>query len=1503
MVKLYIASLIGLLLICNIVLGQTLALPKIVPDGEVTKLDYNPQLGLLMAGNFSYVGFPAQNIGIVNNSDGAPSGVLPYLNSNNDGNLYRQAIIPDGTNGWYVLLRSGYGQPYQQRPQYNSWDSTNTARVIDHVIHILPNNAIDTLFKITPTANYRISGIHNLVLYKDVLYGWCDLTDTQGNITSRKLLGLDARTGAVVWDPNTFHRTDRYTGGVVVVGRNLFAVGFIINVNGQPSIRNSISYNLDSRTVRQWTPLSTYNFNTCNGCEPTKISANRSSVFINVTLPNNFCTNADVVAADTLTGNRLWTKNYQCIYQASTIEANDTVAYGFFYNSGVVSSHYIRKYNASDGTLLAEIPYPTGLDPERQNNPIYVGDINGMKLSGKNLYLYGQYGNLTTRRGVVQIDITNFRVTDWKPFGERESIDASSSNTRSIVALAEQNSKVFIAGDFKLLKPKYANGVAVVNPLTNTLLFRPVFTDVQGQLQNPSAISFDGDSLIWTVHFNRFRGFDAHTGLLIYNFDLSGPYSPSISQLIPSSDKLYLRGSFSGIQGQPASPPGFGVINREGAPYAWPPAFPTNLGQTNNIQIVGDQLWIGGSFTSNDGKSGLAILDKNTGQPNSWPSLLTSNQSVNNFLVTERDVFVDRFTGNTRFALLNTNTGKIDRELSNSALECSTLKKMVSREKYIFVSSDCYTANYDPIITYYDREYTKFFNGSILRGYNLTVNNTPVYAPAPKTNDMVFVGDKLYHGTMSSTFYYSGSGGSLPIPPLTFTLFPAEFFNNKIEYFPHAGNNAAQTTVNFYGYTIVPGSKVRLLLNGQTPITSPDSSISFPEQFRMQVIFNLRGKTTGDWDVEITLPSNEVVLIPKGFKINPVKPDDIRASIIAPSATRVGAPTPILISVANRGDADVFDVPLWIVFSPNATVRMPIIKRKNDSTYQVDSIPGFLPIRPPGGGSGGSSGGSGGGSGNDNGSWVVIPKIPGGETSNIPVTVTPNTQTPVTVRAYPGPPLMRPNSEINPSDYDTYGLVPFAFGCAADAFKKALDAFKGVAGALGLVEANAFKDFLEAAYKYSQSGNSADLAYDAGKAALDILKDSAPEGNISDLADHLSKALGALDAIEGVGGLLTPPETDNCDKFKPDPKHPSAVDMPAVSIRSFGGIDPNDKLGPVGVKSQRYVNSNSLFSYLIRFENKDVATADVQNIRILDTLDREKFEFSSFQLGYFNLADTTFYVPPGKKHHIVDWDLRPGKNLILRMEARFDEVTGILKATYIGLDPKTMEQTSEILLGFLPPNQHPPQGEGGIAYSIQLKEEIANGATVKNEAAIYFDYNAPIPTPVWTNTVDKKFPDSHILTIPTISSDTAVTLRWTGTDNESGVKFYKIYVSKNGGSYQQLLTFLSDSTTYRFIGEPNSVYRFYSIAIDSVGNEEPIPQTFDAETTIGLTNIIESVSSGNWNATSSWSCGCIPTASDTVLIGHFISVPEDTNIQIGKIMYKLGGQLRINRRANIKFPE
>jgi hypothetical protein len=75
---------------------------------------------------------------------------------------------------------------------------------------------------------------------------------------------------------------------------------------------------------------------------------------------------------------------------------------------------------------------------------------------------------------------------------------------------------------------------------------------------------------------------------------------------------------------------------------------------------------------------------------------------------------------------------------------------------------------------------------------------------------------------------------------------------------------------------------------------------------------------------------------------------------------------------------------------------------------------------------------------------------------------------------------------------------------------------------------------------------------------------------------------------------------------------------------------------------------------------------------------------------------------------------------------------------------------------------------------------------------------------------------------------------WTGSDDPggSGIAFYDIYVSDNGGAYQLFVSHTT-LTSATFTGVQGHTYGFYSVATDNVGNVEPTPAVAQAGTTVG----------------------------------------------------------------------
>jgi hypothetical protein len=175
----------------------------------------------------------------------------------------------------------------------------------------------------------------------------------------------------------------------------------------------------------------------------------------------------------------------------------------------------------------------------------------------------------------------------------------------------------------------------------------------------------------------------------------------------------------------------------------------------------------------------------------------------------------------------------------------------------------------------------------------------------------------------------------------------------------------------------------------------------------------------------------------------------------------------------------------------------------------------------------------------------------------------------------------------------------------------------------------------------------------------------------------------------------------------------------------------------------------------------------------------------------------------------------------------------VVRWRFRSIDPATGQPTTDPLAGFLPPNLIPPQGQGNVMFSVQPKLPLAAGTQIQNQASIVFDTNAPILTPVWTNTVDDSKPSSALAALSPTQSAAAFPVAWSGFDTGSGVASYNIYVSDNGAAFHAWLA-STTATQSPFTGENGHTYRFFSIARDLAGNSEDPKTTAEATTTVAL---------------------------------------------------------------------
>ena len=143
----------------------------------------------------------------------------------------------------------------------------------------------------------------------------------------------------------------------------------------------------------------------------------------------------------------------------------------------------------------------------------------------------------------------------------------------------------------------------------------------------------------------------------------------------------------------------------------------------------------------------------------------------------------------------------------------------------------------------------------------------------------------------------------------------------------------------------------------------------------------------------------------------------------------------------------------------------------------------------------------------------------------------------------------------------------------------------------------------------------------------------------------------------------------------------------------IASYDPNDKKAfPYGVGNQHFISNSDPLNYKIRFQNTGNDTAFYVSIR--DTLS-EHLKVSS--------------VISGASSHPYEFEVF-GQGVL---EWRFKDI----------LLPDS--------------NVNEPKSHGFVEFTVNLKPNLPNGTVIENDAAIYFDFNAPVITNSTYHTVGK----------------------------------------------------------------------------------------------------------------------------------------------------------------------
>ena len=148
-------------------------------------------------------------------------------------------------------------------------------------------------------------------------------------------------------------------------------------------------------------------------------------------------------------------------------------------------------------------------------------------------------------------------------------------------------------------------------------------------------------------------------------------------------------------------------------------------------------------------------------------------------------------------------------------------------------------------------------------------------------------------------------------------------------------------------------------------------------------------------------------------------------------------------------------------------------------------------------------------------------------------------------------------------------------------------------------------------------------------------------------------------------------------------------------LESRNSFDPNEKTGyPIGVDNEHYVEANTELEYFVQFQN--TGTAEAYNIEIRDTL-----------AAGLDIASAR----PGASSHAYTFDLQ-GNNVV------------VFKFTNIYLPDS---------------NSNEAASHGFVKFRVKQQPNLALGTKIENQAAIFFDFNAPVITNRAWHTIGKDF--------------------------------------------------------------------------------------------------------------------------------------------------------------------
>ena len=550
-----------------------------------------------------------------------------------------------------------------------------------------------------------------------------------------------------------------------------------------------------------------------------------------------------------------------------------------------------------------------------------------------------------------------------------------------------------------------------------------------------------------------------------------------------------------------------------------------------------------------------------------------------------------------------------------------------------------------------------------------------------------------------------------------------------------------------------------------------------PDEASVAATFDLNGKALGVYDVVVSNASGTPKTLAAAFTIEQAKPGPLSIGVIARNVMRIGSEYNFYVLYGNGGDTDITNAPLWVGV-PNYVSIAP----DTNLPFEVVPINNSTYIK------------------------IIVPRVRAGSDESpdvlavkVKVADPANIHRRFSTKAFIGNPQFDPQtgsksaSAIKQSFVESTvpGSVPNGDGSFLPSNPTAADCEQF---------------FLSANFIL-------DVKFHDGEDAAKCFDKNDPPGEPAPSNENRNRDFknAFLDLIAIKKGLPTDPQTPN---------------------------DPNEKAGAGGVGTAGYITGKDALPYAIYFENEATAGLPAQDVTVTDQLDPSKVDLSTFSFGTISFGNHRFTPPAGRQSFASVVDLRPDKNLLLKITVNMNPTHGLVTWTFNTLDASTGRPPDDPQAGFLPQNKTSPEGQASVTFKVMPKPSLVTNTAVPNQARVVFDVNAPIDTNQHLNTIDKSPPTSHVTTLAASQPEHSFVVNWSGTDAGSGISSYDVFVSENGGPY----TFWQLGTTATsgiFYGGASKTYSFYSIAFDAVGNRESAKTIAEATTLTPAGNPID----------------------------------------------------------------